>query len=257
MKISVITIVYNDKNNIEKTINSVINQTAINNLEYIVIDGMSNDGTSDIVKLFADKIDLYINEKDTGIYNAMNKGIKYASGDYVIFMNSGDVFSNYTVLEEVINSINACNNSPSLVYGDYRNVINGVKTEIIPSRKPERIWYGIITSHQSIFYNLRFLYENNIRYDENYKIAADYKMTLEVLKKSNYKALRLPLCISDFDMSGISNHNQNIGLKEANKVRRELLKWGFMKEKSLTLVLLLTRFMRKHFSVLHSYIRRL
>lgn len=257
MKISVITIVYNDKNNIERTINSVINQTAINNLEYIVIDGMSNDGTSDIIKSFADKIDLYINEKDTGIYNAMNKGIKYASGDYIIFMNSGDTFSNHTVLENVISSINVRSNYPSLVYGDYRNVINGVKTKIIPSRKPELIWYGFITAHQSVFYNLRFLRENNIRYDENYKIAADYKMTLEVLKKSNYKALRLPLCISDFDMSGISNHNQNLGLEEANKVRRELLKWGFLKEKSLTLILLLTRFIRTHFSVLHSYLRRL
>lgn len=257
MKISVITIVYNDKNYIQKTINSVINQTARKNIEYIIVDGKSNDGTSEIIESLINDIDRYICEKDSGIYNAMNKGLKYATGDYVIFMNSGDCFSDYNIIDKVIKSISNCSFNPVLVYGDYRNVINGIKTSIIPSRKSKLIWYGSITSHQSIFYNIKFLNDNRIQYDENYKIAADYKLTLQVLKESAYNALRLPICISDFDMTGISNQDQNKGLIEANKARREILKWGIIKEKTLTLVLLLARFSRTYFSNIHGYLRKL
>lgn len=256
MKISVITIVYNDRYNIEKTIKSVESQTERNNIEYIVVDGASNDGTSDIIKSL-NTIDIYICEKDTGIYNAMNKGLQRATGDYVIFMNSGDCFSDCDVISKIIKAIENCDLTPALVYGDYRNIKNGDISPIIPSKKAQWIWYGPITSHQSIFYNLRYLNENCIRYDENYRIAADYKITLEVIKTSKYNVLKLPICISNFDISGISNKNQDLGLKEANKIRREILGWGSIKEKSLTIILLLARFGRVHFSKLHNYLRRL
>lgn len=257
MKISVITIVYNDKSNIERTINSVNSQIERNNIEYIVVDGESNDGTSDIIKSLIEKINIYICEKDTGIYNAMNKGLKYASGDYVIFMNSGDTFSDNNIISKVIKEINNCNFSPALVYGDYKNIINGIASPVIPSKQAKWIWYGPVTSHQSIFYSLKFLKENNIFYDEKYKIAADYKITLEVVKSSNYNILRIPICISNFDTSGISNCNQDLGLLEANMVRRELLGWGLLREKSLTLILLLARFGRTYFKTIHNFLRRL
>lgn len=257
MKISVITIVYNDKDNIKKTINSITSQTKRNNIEYIIVDGNSNDGTTDIIKSLIKDIDIYICEKDTGIYNAMNKGLKWATGDYVIFMNSGDCFSNPNIVDNILKILSDTPNKPALVYGDYRQSKNGIYSQPIPSRKPQWIWYGPVASHQSTLYNNSFLREHNLTYDEKYKISADYKLTLEVIKKSNNNILKLPLCISDFDLTGISNQNQDLGLTEANMIRREILGWGIFKEKILTSILLLTRFLRKNLSSIYNIIRRL
>ena len=91
MKISIITVVKNDKYNIEKTIQSCISQRHIN-IEYIVINGLSTDGTNEIIDKYSDKIHKYINDYDIGIYDAMNKGLDLATGDWIIFMNSGDIF---------------------------------------------------------------------------------------------------------------------------------------------------------------------
>ena len=103
-KISVITISYNCKDVIEDTILSVIGQT-YTNIEYIIIDGASTDGTFDVIKKYADKIDFWISEPDKGIYDAMNKGLKHATGDWVIFMNAGDSFYNNTVIERFVPQI--------------------------------------------------------------------------------------------------------------------------------------------------------
>ncbi len=89
MKLSIITINKNNAYGLRKTIQSVINQT-YSNIEYIIIDGASTDGSIDVIKKFEDKIDWWASEPDTGIYNAMNKGIKIATGDYCQFLNSGD-----------------------------------------------------------------------------------------------------------------------------------------------------------------------
>lgn len=116
MLITIVTVCYNDAANIEKTIKSVIGQT-LKSIEYIVIDGGSSDGTYEIIKSYADKITVFISEKDNGIYDAMNKGIRLAKGEWINFMNSGDVFASNDILEKIVSSglMNKC----SFIYSDF------------------------------------------------------------------------------------------------------------------------------------------
>lgn len=256
IKISVVTIVFNDADHILATVGSVGSQTARANIEYIVVDGASTDGTSELLERQSSDIDIYIREKDSGIYNAMNKGLRAATGDYVIFMNSGDRFSDHDVVRKVVESIAGKEKLPAMVYGHYRECLGEERTfGVKPSRQPDKIWYGPVASHQSTFYNLAFLKNNNLVYDESFRIAADYRLTLETLVRSRYDALRLDLCISDFDISGVSNTNQDQGLREANRVRREVLAWGPLRTGLMTGLLLGARYTKRYLNPLYTFLR--
>lgn len=253
MKISIITIVYNDVDHIADTIENIIGQTAFCSIEYIVVDGASTDGTSDIIKRYLDKIDSYICEKDSGIYNAMNKGLKNATGDYAVFINCGDRLSDEHVIEHVIKAIG--NKIPDVVYGDYREVKSyGKPSRVIPCRESKKIWYGPVTSHQSTFYRIQHLREHNLLYDESFRIAADYKLTAQAISLAD-SILKTDICISDFDVSGVSNTNQNLGLREANRVRREVFHWSPLRISALTCVLLSTRYLKKYCYPLYTLLR--
>jgi len=130
-KISVITVVFNGVSSIEETVSNVLDQS-YENLEYIVIDGGSNDGTQDLIKKYQDKISLWISEPDRGIYDAMNKGIAKASGEYVIFMNCGDKFYDAdTVKSFFIKNINRFYNK-KLLSNLVFHLLFRSKTQIIP-----------------------------------------------------------------------------------------------------------------------------
>lgn len=181
-KISVITVVYNGAAVIEKTILSVINQTYAN-IEYIIIDGASADGTQDVINRYLNKIQFYISEPDSGIYHAMNKALNLASGDYVWFMNAGDtIFSN-----ETLSSVIAETKDADIYYGDTEEVdLNGNKVRMRRMKYPEKLSFnsfkmGMVVSHQSViikkeiagFYNLK------------YRISSDIDWVINSLKKSN------------------------------------------------------------------------
>lgn len=257
MKISVITVVYNDKEHIVHTIDSVASQTARDCMEYIVVDGASTDGTSNLIRQHQSQIDVYICEKDSGIYNAMNKGMQHATGDFAIFMNSGDSFCSPDVVERVLNAIGQAPQIPNLIYGDYRTMNGANFSRPIPARRYDKIWYGMVASHQSTFFNLNFLRSQGLQYDESYKIAADYKLALQVIRLSNGNVLQVPICVSNFDVTGVSTLNQNFGLSEANRARREVLGWGWPKEMALTCLQLITRVVRLHGGVIYKILRRL
>ena len=161
---SVVTIVYNGEKDIERTIQSVLNQT-YPHVEYIVIDGASRDNTMEIVRKYQDKIQTIVSEPDNGIYNAMNKGLAKATGDFVIYCNSGDGFASTDVLERIANEMKRAEVLPDLAYGTYARVVNGVQGAPIGNRNPKKIWYGMVASHQSTFYGVEFLKSNNLRYD--------------------------------------------------------------------------------------------
>lgn len=183
--ITIITVVFNDVKNIESTILSIINQTYAN-IEYIIIDGGSTDGTVNIIKKYSNKISYWISESDKGIYDAMNKGIEKANGEWVNFMNSGDRFTSNNVIEKIFN--NSIDKNIQVIYGSVLLKENG--TQIL--RKPtslNNITKHIPFCHQSSFTRLKKFY-----FDTNYKIAADYKMFYDIYNIYGKKAF---LCKSN------------------------------------------------------------
>ncbi|NJM80314.1 MAG: glycosyltransferase [Flavobacterium sp.] len=225
-KICIITINYNNKTGLQKTFESIQNQT-YRDFEYIVIDGGSTDGGLELNKK-NNQISKWISEKDSGVYNAMNKGIKLCSSDYIIFMNSGDTFYTNDVLEKVVPLLNFEN---EIVYGNaYYYNDEGYKREEIPPSELT-FWYlkvfGI--NHQSVFIKKKLF--NDIQYyNEDFKICADWEFFMIAICLKNVKYKYIPLTICYYDFSGISAKKENIDL--------------YLREKDLSL--------KKHFTIFYN-----
>lgn len=179
--LSVITIVYNNVEDIERTILSVVNQT-YQNIEYIIIDGLSNDGTLDVIHKYENRIARIISEKDEGIYDAMNKGLAIATGDYVIFMNSGDEFFDPATVAAVFASAD----NADIYYGETEMIDdNGQSLGQRRHKAPKQFnWrsfkYGMSVSHQAIYIK-RSLVEP---YDRQYQLSADIDWILRIARKA-------------------------------------------------------------------------
>lgn len=195
LKFSVITICYNDFEGVKSTLESVLSQSYID-YESIVIDGGSNDGTSEYLKKHADNV-LWLSEPDSGIYNAMNKGIGLASGDWLIFMNSGDKFSSSNVLADVSAASISRDINAILLYGD---VIT--KGQIIKAKEPREVLLkgGLFACHQSMFFR------PNIQYDESYYIFGDFELVARLFKKHPSAFHYLNFLISDYEGGGVSSN---------------------------------------------------
>lgn len=209
-KISVITVVFNAEKIVGKTIDNVLSQQ-YDNLEYIIIDGESTDQTMNIVKAYDNRISKVISQKDSGIYDAMNKGLAFSTGEYVIFMNAGDLFYNDTVLRDMINK----QPGADVYYGNTR-VINSEGREVGDRRHkpPKKLTWkslrmGMCVSHQSILAR-RSLCE---AFDIRYKISSDIDWTIRLLKKSTI-IVNTEMYVSKFLEGGLSARKQKQGLKE-------------------------------------------
>ena len=181
-KLSIITIVYNNVRDIERTMLSVLNQTYAN-IEYIIIDGLSTDGTLDIIKKYENKIHKLVSENDEGIYDAMNTGLAIATGDYVLFMNSGDeLYSPETVSDVFLSAENA-----DIYYGETEMIdANGKSLGQRRHKAPENFtWrsfkYGMSISHQAIYVK-RSIAEP---FNRKYALSADIEWILNAAKKAN------------------------------------------------------------------------
>lgn len=210
-KFSIITICYNSQHEIEKTILSVIHQEQRILFEYIIIDGGSTDKTIEIIKSYKNNIDVVISEPDAGIYDAMNKGIKYAKGEWILFMNSGDTFANKDVLKTIAKEIEENKINSDIIYG---NVIKQYVDKKIPfkAEKLSLLRYRMPFSHQSTLVKAELLKEE--LFDTRFKIAADYNFFhIAYLKK--YSFYYLDIYISIFDaVSGVSSTSIWKSIKE-------------------------------------------
>lgn len=202
--ISIITVVYNGKNDIEKTIQSVINQT-YNNIEYIVIDGGSTDGTLDIIKNYEDKIDYWQSEPDAGIYDAMNKGIKLATGVWINFMNAGDIFYHSNVISNFIANSTDIKNV-DVFYGNAVALINEKEKLQIASEKYKDFYKGPLFRHNSAFFNLELHKKNLFQVErKEFGFALDFKLIYD-LYENNCIFRKMNFVVVAFDINGISNN---------------------------------------------------
>ena len=207
MIISIITVCYNSASTIEQTLQSVINQN-FSQIEYIIIDGASNDQTLSIIDKYNSDIDIIISEPDNGIYDAINKGIKYASGDIVGFLHADDVFKNNYVLEKIHDSFNS---DIDLIYGDIEYVDKYDLSKVIRKWTSKAYVNGIfkwgwMPPHTSFF--LRKEYYNKFGvYSLSLGTSADYELMLRMFEINNLKSFYLPEVITSMRAGGVSNSN--------------------------------------------------
>jgi glycosyltransferase involved in cell wall biosynthesis len=202
---------------IERTMLSVINQT-YTNIEYILVDGFSTDGTLEIVQQFTSKIETLISEKDKGIYDAMNKGLAAATGDYVIFMNSGDEFYAPDTVEKVF----ATAEDADIYYGETEMIDEAGKSLGQRRHKAPRqfTWrhfkYGMSISHQAIYIK-RSLTQP---YDMQYQLSADIDWILQAAKKAS-KIVNVHQYVAKYLVGGMSKQKHRQSLAERFAIMRK------------------------------------
>lgn len=208
MKISIITITYNSEKTLDDTIKSVLSQT-YNDIEYIIVDGNSKDSTVDIVKSYGDKISTFVSEKDSGIYDAMNKGLHLATGDVVGILNSDDIYFDEHVIEKVMSEFQKEN--VDSVYGDLYYVKPENVNELVRYWKSSDFVKGSFAKgwhppHPSFFVK-REAYEKYGTFDLNMKVSADFELMLRFLEKFKISTLYLPEVIVRMRTGGESNRS--------------------------------------------------
>lgn len=222
MKYSIITVNYNNKDGLRNTIESVIHQT-YRDFEFIVIDGGSTDGSADILKEYDEQISYWVSEKDTGIYNGMNKGISKATGDYLNFMNSGDCFYDNTVLQQVA----VQQTDADIIVGrDYH--YNETKQRGHASVQPSRItmihFFVATLDHQSSFIK-RELFINS-PYREDFRLVSDWIFFTEKVVSEEKLVHFIPNIICRREEGGLSEQQFERNRKEINDYLQQFLPPG-------------------------------
>jgi glycosyltransferase involved in cell wall biosynthesis len=194
--LTVVTVNYNNLNGLKATINSVRKQTERGNIQHIVVDGLSNDGSLDFLKGVEKEIDIAVFGQDCGVYDAMNRGVQLADSEYMIFMNSGDCFDSDTIVEKFI-ELAKSEISPDFIYGAAR-LDNGTVWHPL---KHENLWKGMICSHQSAFFKTSKI--KDIGYSTHNQIVSDYELIAKLYSKDS-TFLKTSLVISKIEPVGIS-----------------------------------------------------
>lgn len=216
---TIITITYNNKEELIQTIFTTLNQSLCD-FELIIIDGASTDGSVDYLSKLNDQRIQYLSEADNGIYDAMNKGLSLAKNEYVIFMNSGDYFSSENILMEIANEIVTHKIKPMFIYGNAYEVDEYKAKHYKRARNVNLKITGMFTHHQAMIYANKIINHSMIRFNTDLKIASDYDFTLNFLNKINPNEclkLNIPICI--FSLDGISSKENYLGFKEQLQIK--------------------------------------
>jgi putative colanic acid biosynthesis glycosyltransferase len=216
--ITIITVVFNGAGTLERTLRSVANQT-YGNIEYVVIDGRSSDGTIDLIQKYADVIDYWISEADNGIYDAMNKGVAASSGDYIMFLNADDFFYSSSIVSTVARAILDDSPRKALYYGD---VVYG-NGQCFFSRMSAAILVINTIHHQGAFYRRELF--SNFKYDAALSVGSDYELNLKIfLNKCSTR--KLPGIIAACETLGISQTAPESKVNYENYiVRKRHMSW--------------------------------
>lgn len=223
MKLSIITVNFNDAEGLERTIKSVLSQT-FHDYEFIIIDGGSTDDSVNVIKKYESHIDYWVSEHDGGIYPGMNKGLRQSKGEYLNFMNGGDCYHSEDVLEKIF----ALETDADIITGTHsenglRNVGKGGVTMLD--------LYKWAIDHQASFIRRDIALRHP--YDEKYRIVSDWKFFIEALIFDNCSFYYTDMIVVDVDMRGISNTNLVLDKQEREAVLRELFPNRVLKDYQL------------------------
>jgi len=226
-ELSLITINRNDKVGLKRTIKSVLSQN-FKDFEFIIIDGGSTDGSVDVIQNYKKYISYWISEKDKGIYNAQNKGLKIAKGDYCLFLNSGDYLANENVLKEIFSK----NYDDDIIYGDM--LIDKGEGKLHYGSQPDSINLDFML-HTTLWHPVSFikrsLFEKTGYYKEDLKITSDYDFFLNAIIVQQVKTRHVPVAVSVFNTSGIGS---SLKYKKMHLLERKKIQEKYFSKKIIS-----------------------
>lgn len=242
MKISIITVVFNGEATIARAMESVLSQKNVE-IEYIVIDGQSNDKTLEVIALYEKQVTHLISEKDEGIYDAMNKGIKLATGDVIGFLNADDFYTNSLVLAEVMTEF--VDPMVEAVYGDLEYFRASRPTKVVRTYRsnqfhPAQLKRGLMPAHPTLFLR-KNVYERFGLFDSSYKIAGDFEFIVRIFKDESLGFRYIPQKMVRMQMGGISTMGLSSTILLLNENIRACCNNGI----STNYLFLLSRYPRK------------
>jgi glycosyltransferase involved in cell wall biosynthesis len=246
MKVSIITVTFNSEKYLEQCINSIINQT-YTNIEYIIIDGNSSDKTKDIIQKYLENVSVFISEKDSGIYDAINKGIERSTGDIIGLLHSDDMLHDINVISRIVDSFES---DTDCVYSDsyFINKVSNNKTRFYSSKNFSNWMFsiGLMPSHPTIYFKSKILKKHPL-YDIKFKIASDFDLILRhfIIYRSKSKYIKDLWVI--MREGGVST----LGYKSKLQITNEVLKSCKANNIYTNKILLSVRFIFKLFGYIN------
>jgi putative colanic acid biosynthesis glycosyltransferase len=251
MLYSIITVCYNNLAGLLQTYESIKNQS-FKDYEWIIVDGGSRDGTPIWLEQLQGENIVWRSEKDKGIFDAMNKGIDMSKGNYLLFMNSGDCLATNSILERV--SV-FTGESYNFIYGDSEDVTTSGNVLYKVSKPYTSLYRGMFASHQAMFFKSAVLEGQKYRWEE-FPVTADYAFIAEFLskcKKENIKYMNIPYC--RFMLGGTNDMHRFKALHEDFRIRRDILKIGWLKSALLYCLHYIHTLLKKTFPLIMQKLR--
>jgi len=248
--ISIVTIVRNDRPGLQRTCASLTKQT-FRDFEWHVVDGASTDGAAELALSFhLSGLAHATSAPDQGIFDAMNRGLARATGEYVVFMNAGDEFASEKTLARVAQALEL--QRPDLLYGNSLARYHGDRLSEKLARGHQRLAYGMFACHQTLYYKRDVL--GDLHYDTALRIAGDYDFTARFMQRAR-KIIRLPLPLAIFDLSGMSSKQKDLGRKENWIVQREVLQLSLARRLTNRIAYLLASFVAERTPLMYKLLR--